>query len=351
MYYCGIDLGKTSSHFCVVDASGAIIRRGKCKTVADTIAGRLRGLEEVQIVLEASYKTFWLADQLETHGFDVVVCDPGRTKAIGAARIKNDRLDAHILAMLLAKDFVARVSRPSANERMRRMPCTSRAQLVRTRVSLANTLRSLLASEGVEIRAQGPLALMRAVGELLANAEIPEPIAQAISPLVSAIEGITASIRELDAVIERAVQQSEPMQRLMTVPGVGPLTAAAFVSALGNPERFQTGRHVSSYLGLVPTLYSSGNVHRVGGITKRGNKQVRWLFCMAANALLRTRRSSRLRDWAVGLLDRMGRKKAIVAIARKLARILWVIWKKGAVFVPQHLARTLPAPAAQAESA
>lgn len=333
MEYCGLDVGKKSSHFCVKNEEGEIIRRGQCKTNPEAIARKLKSLNPVKIVIEASYCSFWLAEELENKGFEVVVCDPGRTKAIGSGRIKHDKLDAEILAGLLRVDFLAKVDKPKQEERFRRMPQTTRNQLVRSRTRLANCLRSALASEGINIAGRGAAAVLRAANEL----ELPDAIRVAIEPLVSSIEALNKSIDSIELTIRSCTEDSEVMKLLQTVDGVGPLTASAFVNVIREPKRFKNGRRVAAYLGLVPSLYSSGKIHRVGGITKRGNRTARWLLTMSANALLRSKKSSRLKRWALELVERLGRKKAIVAVARKLAMLLWKIWLKMTPFDAEHL--------------
>jgi transposase len=120
----------------------------------------------------------------------------------------------------------------------------------------------------------------------------------------------------------------------MTAPGVGPIVASYFMMAVRDPSRFSTGRQVGAYIGLVPSLYESGQTRRRGRITKHGSRRVRWALTMAANAILRTRAPSRLRDWGLALVPRLGRKKAVVAIARKLASVLWSMWQHETNFVP-----------------
>jgi len=119
------------------------------------------------------------------------------------------------------------------------------------------------------------------------------------------------------------------------VPGVGPVTAACFLLAVRDPSRFDSGRQVGTYLGLVPSLYQSGQTNRRGRITKHGNRQARWALTMAANSLLRSRSPSALREWGRGLVERVGRKKAVVALARKLSSVLWAMWKNRTVFEPR----------------
>ena len=336
MNYCGLDMGKKSSHFCIVDENRSIVREGK-------VANRPRALQKVlgkmppmRIVVEASTKSFWMADQLETLGHEAVVVDPGRTKAIGAALIKHDKLDARVLAILNQASLLATVSRPTLDERLARMPVVVRDGLVRARTKMINTLRSILDSEGIEVPSKSGRAFTSAVRLVLEEA--PPELAVAVTPMLETVDTLTEQIGSCDRAIEKAAEADPEIQRLMTVPGVGPIVASYYKMAVRDPARFKNGRQVGAYVGLVPSLYASGKIMRRGRITKCGSSRVRWALALAANALLRSRTPSKLRDWGQQLVQRLGRKKAVVALARKLACVLWSMWRKEEDFDPMYLA-------------
>lgn len=163
-------------------------------------------------------------------------------------------------------------------------------------------------------------------------------MAVAVAPMLEAVDAISAQILACDRAIEKAVESDQQVQRLMTVPGVGPIVASYYAMAVRDPSRFSSGRQVGAYFGLVPSLYASGKTMRRGRITKCGSGRVRWALTIAANALLRTRTPSRLRDWGQQLVLRLGRKKAVVALARKLASVLWSMWRKEEDFDPMYMA-------------
>jgi len=333
MYNCGLDLGKKSSHFCVMNEKRQVIDRG---TVRNRIADMVRCFGELppmRIVLEASTKAFWMADRLEELGHEAIVVDPGRTKAIGAARIKHDKLDAQVLAELCAANLLARVNRPTEKQRLDRMMVVSRDALVKSRGSLVNMVRSILDSEGIELK---PCATDKFVGVVCDIVdELPEAMWLAIEPVLTGIHLLCEQIECCDKRLKEVAEDDAEVKRLTTVPGVGRIVALCYLTAVRDPGRFQSGRQVGAYLGLVPSLYQSGRTYRLGKITKHGNGQARWALCIAANALLRTRRRTALGEWGKELVERLGRKKAIVAIARKLAAVMWSMLKNDVDFEPR----------------
>ena len=329
--YCGLDMGKKSSHFCLVDEKRKVLEEGKVKNTEVDLRREFGKRPAMRICIEASTKSFWLADRLKELGHTVVVVDPGKTKAIGAGQIKNDKLDARVLATLCQADLMAAVDQPAESERLARMMVVSRDGLVRSRVSLMVMVRSLLDSEGIELRHATAEGFPAAVKELLPK--LPPTMASAVEPLVKAIEDLSVQVARCDKALEAAARGNPTMQLLMTAPGVGVIVASCFVNAIRDPKRFETSRDVGAFLGLVPKLYQSGTIHHKGGITKHGNRQARWALAMAANSILAiTKKKSALRDWGLKLSKKRGRKKAVVAVARKLAGILWAMWKNQTSF-------------------
>jgi len=333
MLYCGLDMGKKSSHFCVVDKGRRVIDDGQvCNRLAD-IEKCFGDMPPMRIVIEASTKAFWMADRLEELGHEVIVVDPGRTKAIGAARIKHDKLDAKILAELCAAGLLACVDRPSESQRLDRLIVVSRDGLVKSRTRLIAMVRSILDSEGIELKSCATDRFVDAVTDIAED--LPEAMWLSIEPVLTGIHLLSEQIEACDEHLKQVVADDQDVKRLKTVPGVGTIVAACFLAAVRSPERFTSGRQVGAYLGLVPSLYQSGKTCRRGKITKHGNGQARWALCIAANVLLRTRKRTALGDWGRGLVARLGRKKAIVAIARKLAAVMWSMLKHGSDFEPR----------------
>ena len=335
MDYCGMDVGKKSSNICIVDEKRRILREGKVRNRLPEMARTFGALPPMRIVLEASGKAFWLAERLREFGHEPIVVDPGRTKAIGSAKIKHDKLDARILAELCAADLLAVVEPPTEEQRHSRMSVVARDGLVRSRVRLVNMVRGMLDSEGFEVRKCSLDTFVKKATECWE--ELPEEMASALEPLITAIHMLTEQIAHCDSRLAEAVSKDDDAKLLMTTPGVGPVVVAYFMMAVRDPGRFRSGRQVGAYLGLVPSLYQSGLTFRRGRITKRGNSAARWALCCAANVLLgpKMRGDCALREWGLRLVERLGRKKAVTAVARKLAVVMWAMWKKQAVFEPR----------------
>jgi transposase len=330
MNYCGIDLGKKSSYFHIVDGERKTVTAGKFPNNVGAIRRAFANRERLKIVVEASCKAFWMADRLKKLGHEVVVVDPGRTKAIGAARIKHDKLDARILAELCQTGLLAAVDIPTQAQRLARLPFTARDALVRSRTLMMNNVQSILDGEGVELPAtwRGNLGdVVRSVAPQMPPAMVP-----IVQRLLRGIDELSKLIDECDKEIEVVAETDPDIKLLDSVPGVGPLTAAAFVHVIRDPGRFKSSRLVGAYLGLVPSLYASGQTYVKGGITKHGNTNLRWLLHISATALLRTKSDTALKRWGTALAARIGRKKAKSAIARKLATVLWAMWRRRTPF-------------------
>ena len=332
MDYCGLDLAKKSSRYCIVDDTRHILCEGGLRHTGRDLP-RVFDRPPMRVALEACGNSFWMADQLGALGHDVRVVDPNRTKAIGSGLIKNDKLDARWLARLCQADLLAEVHVPSYEQRLARLPITTRDCLVRSRTRLINAARGLLAAEGQNIAAADPARFLTLVD--LASDEFPPGLLEGVQPLLDSIATLNGFIQERNQAVRRSADNDPVIRLLQTVPGVGPISASAYASSVVDPLRFPSGRAVGAYLGLVPRLYESGKTSRRGSITKHGNSQTRWALTMAANGLLRSKTDSHLQRWACQLVERVGRKKACVAVARKLAAVMWAVWKSGKPFDPR----------------
>lgn len=333
MNQCGFDVGKMSSSYCICDDKRTVLKEGKVAMKPAALRKAFEGKEQMRFIIEASSKSFWLADFLEGLGHQAVVVDAAKTKAIASARIKNDKLDARILSELGCIDYLCPVSRPTREQRLAKMKLRVRHSLVRQRSELMTRVRALVDSDGGELPA-GTTA--DSFTRMVRASLLPAGIDVLIQPLLRSIDAIAAEVKQLDKDIVAWAKQDETAKRLQTVPGVGPLVAAAFIAVVRDAQRFERGASVASYMGLVPTLYESGKTSRKGRITRAGDSQLRWLLTLAANALLNAKtQDSALRRWGLQLAEKLGRKKAIVAVARKLAVLMWTMWRKGKEFEPR----------------
>lgn len=329
MLYCGFDLGKKTSHFCIIDDARKIRREGRVKTGLKQLWARFGDEEPMHILVEASSKSFWVVEQFRAMGHDAKIADPGQSRAI-AAGFKTDKRDARMLARLCQAEMFKEVEHVDQETRAARKVVAARDLLVRTRTSVINNVRSMLDSEGYSVPAASTSAFVDKI-----PTDLPPALAAALAPLVGMLRDVEARIAETDELLAAERHKRPIVKTLKTVPGVGDLTALVFALVIRDPKRFKCRREVAAYVGLAPSIYESGATSRLGRITKRGNRTLRWLLTMAAHALLRSRRDCALKRWGSELVVRAGRKKAVVAIARKLAVTLWAMWRDGRTYEPR----------------
>jgi transposase len=274
--------------------------------------------------MEASGQGQWFERLLEGLGVELWRGDAEVIRAKRGRKQKTDREDArHILKLLLKDDF-PRIWVPSWENRDLRQLLWHRHRMVQARTRVMNQLQAVALNEGLRCKKR----LFRAGGrQQLECLQLAPWASRRRGELLELLDRLNPRIAELSQAIEREAGKSPEAQRLMTHPGVGALTALAFVLIIGNTERFGCGKQVASYLGLVPLEKSSGNRRRLGHITKQGSSIVRFLVVEAAQATVRS-----LPEWRSKyhhLLVRRGRKIAKVAMARKLAVRLYWMWRKG----------------------
>ena len=333
MLYCGIDLSKKSSNYCIVDDDGRVVAEGKVDNDRADFRKALADYSQLKVLIEASNNAFWVADAVEELGHDVAVCDPKSVLSIGRDHTKTDKRDARNLAKCCRVRAYVSVYRPTADERAGRMPIVAREQLIRARTKLINLVRSTLASEGILVaKCQG-----KTFSEKVENARdkgrISDAMWVALGPVMNSILQLTLDELGLMKMFEEEAETNETTKLLTTVPGVGPVVATAFRRMVLTPKRFESGRQVGAYMGLTPTTYQSGKTHRRGQISRQGSRRLRWLLTMAASALLKSTKESALRQWGMRKWKQFNsRKKAVVAVARKLAVLMWAMWRDGERF-------------------
>jgi transposase len=278
----------------------------------------------VRVGMEASGHARWFERLLAELQVELWIGDASEIRTRRVRKQKTDRQDAQLILKLLVEDRFPRIWVPSADNRDLRQLLWHRHRMVQARTRVMNQLQALALNEGLRCKKR----LWRERGrQQLESFQLGPWASRRRSDLLQLLDGMSSTIAELTQAIEQEAGKCPEAQLLMTHPGVGPLTALAFVLIIGDAERFQCGKRVASYLGLVPLEESSGNRRRLGHITKQGSSMLRFLLVEAAQVTVRS-----LPEWRskyFHLMMRRGRKTAKVAMARRLAIRLFWMWRQG----------------------
>jgi transposase len=279
---------------------------------------------KVRVGMEASGHARWFERLLAELNFELWIGDAAKIRAKRVSKQKTDRQDAqHILGLLLENRF-PRIWVPSWENRDLRQLVWHRHRMVQARTRIMNQLQAIALNEGLHCKKR----LWRERGrQQLESFPLGPWASRRRRDLLELLDRLNPTIAELNQAMEQEVEKCPTAQRLMTYPGVGPLTALAFVLIMGDAARFQCGKQVASYLGLVPLEVSSGKRRRLGHITKQGSSMLRFLLVEAAQVTARS--IPKWRSKYVHLMIRRGRKIAKVAMARRLAIALYWMWRQG----------------------
>lgn len=332
MEHLAIDLGGRESQICVRRSDGEVIEERRCRTTA--LATYLAGRPPSRVVVETCSEAFGVADAAVRAGHEVRVVPATlvRSLGVGARGLKSDRRDARVLSEVSCRIDLPSVHVPSAQARERKTLCGMREALVGARTKLVNTVRGWLRAAGRRPRGGDVATFPSRVRDLCAAAPLPTSVTRQLE----AIEALTVQIAAADRELIATARADPLARRLMTVPGVGAATALRFVAALDEVSRFPGAHAVESYLGLVPGEHSSADRRRRTGITKAGAPALRWCRVQAAWAARRTRRHDPLHRWVDDVEKRRGTRVAVLALARKLAGILFALWRDGTVYEPRR---------------
>ena len=332
--YIGMDVSLKETSICVVDDSGEIVSEGTVISEPSAIAAfiKTKARNAKRIGLETGPTTTWLWHELRALGLPVICIDARHAKAALSLQInKSDRNDAVGLARIMQAGWYKEVQVKSLPCHEVRAVLNSRAQLVKITCDLENQIRGLLKNQGLVIGKAGGKVFRRRVEELVGAQGL---LWQAVRPLLETRESVRRESAGLYRKLLSLARNDLDSRRAMTVPGVGPITALAFRSAIDEPTRFSRSRSVGAYFGLTPRRYASGEVDWNGRISKCGDAMVRtYLFEAAGVLLTRVPHWCKLKAWGHRLWKRIGFKKAKVAVARKLAVILHRMWRDGTDFI------------------
>jgi transposase len=334
----GLDLGDRSSWYCLLDEAGEVQVEKKVSTTQKAMKELLSALPRCRMALETGMHSPWVSRLLAELGHEVIVAHARNVRLIGESRKKDDRMDARTLARLARIDprLLCPVKHRSAKAQADLTVIRARAGLVRARTALVNTARGLAKSYGQRLRGCN----VRNMNPEKAEGLSPE-LQAALEPLLACIASVSEQIREYNERIETLAQGSYPETALLKqVKGVGTLIALTYMLTLEDPHRFRKSRDVGCYLGLQPGRRNSGESEPQMHISKEGDPYLRTLLVQGAQHILGPFGvDCDLRRWGLKLAERGGRngkKRAIVATARKLAVLLHHLWVSGEVYEPLH---------------
>lgn len=336
-HYAALDVSNEETAIHVVDETGLTVWRGKRASDPDVLATALRRYapELVRVGLETGPLTPWIYHTLKQLGLPVVCLDARHARAATALqRNKTDARDAETLAQVVRTGWYREARVKSFAAHAVRHLVGARAQLMGVSIDLSNQIRSTLKTFGLMAGKGAGRTFELRVRELLADRPT---IADIVVPLLAAWRAVRAQITVLDRRLIALAKGDPTCRLLMTCPGVGVIVATSFAAAIETPAHFRRSRSVGAYLGLTPARHQSGEVDRMGGISRRGDRLLRsYLFEAAASLLTRVRQDSALKTWGRDLVKRLGFKHAAVAVARKLAVVLHAMWKANVPFQACH---------------
>ena len=345
-YYCGLDVSLNSMAACVVNQEGTIIREGEVPSEPAAIDLWLKaiGLPMERVGLEAGGLSSWLCEGLLAMGWPMICIETRHAKAaMKAQQVKTDRNDARGLAHMMRTGWYKEVHIKSRDSQELRMLLKNRRCLLDKRRDIESQIRGSLRTFGLKLGKVAPAKYEQRIRELIGDNE---RFQVCISPMLEVRRVLIEQCKKLEKLVLDYVREDQICQLFMTIPGVGPLTALVYKTFVDRPERFRSSKTVGAAIGLTPRKYASGEVDYDGHITKCGDAFLRAHLYEAAKSLLsRTGKSNDLKAWGLRLAKRSSKKKACVAVARRLAVIMHAMWRDGTVFESTQVRNELAAAA------
>jgi len=340
----GIDVSDMYSSLCFLDGEGEVIEEGRVRTTAPALQQRFGALAQCRIVLEVGTHSPWMSRLLAGLGHEVIVANPRRVRLITQSDQKRDRTDAELLARLGRVDagLLRPIQHRGPEAQQDLALLRARDTLVRARTNLINHVRGATKATGSRLPTCSAASFHRK-----AEAHLPGALRDVLFPIVSMVAELTTRIGEYDRQVERVAQRYPAARLLRQVRGVGPLTSLAFLLVIEDPTRFPKSREVGPYLGLVPRQSQSGEREPQLPITKAGDPLLRRLLVQSAHYILGPfGPDTELRRWGLRLAasgSSRGKKRAVVAVARKLAVLLHRLWVTGEAYQPIAAGGAAPA--------
>lgn len=327
----GLDLHKRESQLCILAEDGSVAER-RIVTSRERFTAVLGNRPRARILLEASTESEWVAKHLESLGHEVVVADPNYAPMYSSRtrRVKTDKRDARALAEALKIGAYRHAHRVSAERRHIRAELVVREALVRTRTRYISIAKALVRRDGLRVAGSEAEKVAKRIAEL----ELSDSLASELMPLFQVLAPVNEQIASADQRITALSKNDPEVALLTTAPSIGPITSSAVVATVDDITRFKSAHQFEAFIGLVPGERSSGEKRRIGRITKAGNSRVRYLLVEAAWRIMRSKseETAALREWALLIAVRRGKRVAVVALARRLAGILYAMWRDKAPY-------------------
>ena len=340
----GMDLGDRTSRYCVLGAQGGVVSEGSVATTCKAMLEKFGRMQRCRIAIEVGTHSPWVSRMLSGLGFEVIVANARQVQLISASSRKNDRIDAQKLARLARVDpqLLRPIRHRSKQGQTDLLTIRMRAALVELRTSAVNSARGFVKAMGERLPACDADAM--GVDQM---ASLPQPMQETLRPLLEQVESLTEKIQELDTSLEQIARTQYPETQLLEqISGVGTWIALTFVLTLEDRERFAKSRDVGCYVGLRPKQKESGQSQPQLRISKEGDVYLRQMLVQGAHCILRRKGpDTDLKRWGLKLAGRGGKnakKRAVVAVARKLAVLLHRLWVSGEVYEPLRNSQAAP---------
>jgi transposase len=346
MNHVAIDLGGKESQICTRGADGTILEEKRHAT--KSLAALMKRWPPSRVIVETSVEAFPIAEAAKAAGHEVRVVPATlvKTLGVGARGIKTDQRDARALSEVSCRIDLPSVHIPTPASRELKSVCGAREELVEVRTKLVNNVHGWLRGQLWRIKPGVPSTFHERVRAHASSLSMEPP--PHVARNLEVIETVSEQIRAADAELRQIVKTDKTCQALMTVPGVGPISAARFRAAIDDVSRFTSAHGVQSYFGLTPGEHSSSERQRRTGITKAGPAAPRRMLIQGAWSALRMCPNEPMVKWATNIAERRGKRVAVVALARKMAGIMFAIWRDGTTYQPARSAAKLAARSAAA---
>ena len=332
-YYAGLDVSLEETTICVIDETGRIVKETRAASDPEALVEALKkaGLPLERIGLEACSLAAWLHEGLREAGLPTVCIETRQANAaMKTMPVKTDRNDARALAQIMRTGWFRQVHVKSRPCRLWRSALVARRTVLNEMRSIENVVRAILREAGIKLGTPSRTAFADRVREMAASDPL---VTELVEPLLSVLATMLAEFARMTKRILAIVRREPVCRRLMSVPGVGPITALAFRATIDDPSRFRHARDVGAHLGLTPSRYQSGETDVTGRISRCGDELARTALYEAAHSLLtRSKAWSSLKAWGMNVARRRGMARARVAVARKLAVVLHCMWSEGTDF-------------------